>query len=169
MRKITIKKNRHYPCLIPFPLPFWVNKHGISIRFSKIMFTGSCMYNLVDEDQLDTNKLFGFSIGHHRHGSSFRFGWRPLLDEGLIEIISYEYHDGVRQKIMPICKISPNKWYEFSIAYSPVTNRTIYLVDNIRFVNNMNLRKKYGWGYCLGFYFGGNEKAPQNISIYKKA
>ena len=180
MIRIRIKKGRHYPYLIPIAFPFWVKKDDGSFRTDRFRFTASCMFNLHDEDQWDVNKLFGFSIGHHQKGSSFRFGWRPLLNNMTIEIVAYEYHDGVRQKTMPICEVQLNKWYKFRVGYLPHINRTHYLVMDERtnklikdreiyeFSNDFVLKKKSGLGYTLGVYFGGNEKAPQDITIYKK-
>jgi len=126
------------------------------------------MFDLHDEDQWDVNKLFGFSIGHHQKQSSFRFGWRPILSENLIEIVAYEYHDGFRMKTMPICRVELNKWHDFTVVYNAKKDRSIYFVNEIEFYNNVKLAKKYGLGYTLGIYFGGNEKAPQDITIYKK-
>ena len=168
MIKIRIKKGRHYPYLIPIIFPFWVRKNNNNCRSAQFMFTDSCMFDLHDEDQWDVNKLFGFSIGHHHNGSSFRFGWRPILSENKIEIVAYEYHDGVRQKTMPICKIELNQWYKFTGLYNNIINKSVYFVNKINFINNMKLINKSGLGYTLGVYFGGNEKAPQDITIYKK-
>ena len=174
MRKIKIRKGFH----LPFPfiwlgLPFWVKKNKVTIRSKKFKFTDSCMFNLHDEDQWDVNKLFGFSIGHHHHGSSFRFGWRPILENNTIEIVAYEYHDGVRQKTMPICEVKLNEWYMFNIIYNPQTQISQYFVNHEfvfskSFKNIFKLKKRWGMGYTLGLYFGGNEKAPQDIIIYKK-
>lgn len=177
--KITIRKGRHYPCLIPIGFPIWVKKNEGTHRTAKFMFTDSCMFDLKDEDQWDVNKLFGFSIGHHHRGSSFRFGWRPKLETNTIEIVAYEYHSGFRLKTMSICEVELNKWYKFRIGYLPHLNKTTYHIGDIKtkkmikdrflvdFVNNVNLAKKSGLGYKLGVYFGGNEKAPQDITIYK--
>lgn len=166
--KIKIGKGHHYPWLIPIVFPFWVKKHSSSVRKAKFMFTESCMFDLHDEDQHDVNKLFGFSIGYH-HKTSFRFGWRPILDENKIEIVAYEYHDGERQKTMPICKIFTNQWYEFIISYNHDKSRTYYFVDDEGFTNLIRLKgKKWGLGYTLGIYFGGNETAPHKIIIHKK-
>ena len=169
--KIKIKKNRHYPFLIPIALPFWVKKNSITRRTAKFKFTESCLFDLIDEDQHDVNKLFGFSIGFH-HKTSFRFGWRPILSENKIEIVGYEYHDGVRQVTMPITRININQWYGFSISYnrpSQISHYSVYdTKDNANLVNSVILEKQdYGLGYTLGIYFGGNEKAPQDIVIYK--
>jgi len=180
MIRIKIKKGRHYPYLIPIAFPFCVKKDENNYREARFKFTDSCMFDLHDEDQWDVNKLFGFSIGHHQHGSSFRFGWRPILSENKIEIVAYEYHDGFRMKTMPICRIKPNKWYRFRVGYYPKINRTHYVVMDTKtnklikdreiyeFNNDINLARKSGLGYTLGVYFGGNEKAPQDIIIYKK-
>jgi len=165
--KIKIKKGRHYPWLIPIGLPICVRKKTSTFRSANFMFTDSCMFDLHDEDQWDVNKLFGFSIGHHQKGTSFRFGWRPLLNNMTIEIVAYEYHDGFRLRTMPICEVELNKWHEFIISYNPQKQKTFYFVNKKSFSNNVSLAKKSGLGYTLGVYFGGNEKAPQDITIYK--
>jgi len=166
--KIVIKKNKHYPWLIPIVLVIWVKRKISTIRTANFLFTDSCLYDLRDEDQWDTNKLFGFSIGHHQHQSSFRFGWRPILKENKIEIVAYEYHNGLRNKIMPICRVTINEWHVFRIIYIPDLGRCYYRINDIEFVNKFCLMKKHGWGYILGVYFGGNKKAPQDIIIHKK-
>lgn len=166
--KIKIGKGHHYPWLIPIAFPFWVKRKKTTIRKAKFMFTKSCMFDLKDEDQWDVNKLFGFSIGYH-HKTSFRFGWRPLLEENMIEIVGYEYHDGIRQKTIPVHKVKLNEWHEYTITYDPIHQIVHYLISAGGFkYNKIILMKKWGLGYTLGIYFGGNEKAPQDIIIHKK-
>lgn len=165
-RKIKIKKNRHYPFL-PIFLPKWVNKNMNTIRKGKFMFTNSCMYKFEGADQHDVNKLFGFSIGFH-HKNSFRFGWRPIIHENKIEIVGYEYHDGIRQPTMPICRVYLNKWYDCEIIYNPLIQRTYYIFNKEIMFNDFKIKKRFGLGYTLGIYFGGNRKAPHDIIIYKK-
>lgn len=177
--KVVTKKGRHYPYLIPIAFPFWVSGKEDSRREAKFIFTESCMFDLHDEDQHDVNKLFGFSIGMH-HNTSFRFGWRPLLNNRTIEIVAYEYHDNVRQNTMPICEVQLNKQYRFRLVYLPKVKRSYYSVMDVEthklilhreiyeFINDVDLIKKSGLGYTLGIYFGGNEKAPQDITIHKK-
>ena len=166
--RIKIGKGHHYPWLIPIAFPFWVKRKESTIRKAKFMFTDSCMFDLKDEDQWDVNKLFGFSIGHHHH-TSFRFGWRPLLNENLIGIVAYEYHDGERQKTIPFHKVKLNEWYEYTIIYKSNKQQIHYLVSTGGFErHNLNIKRRWGLGYTLGIYFGGNEKAPQDIIIYKK-
>lgn len=167
MIRIKIKKGRHYPWLIPIAFPFRVRKDDSNYRSAQFMFTDSCLFDLKDEDQWDVNKLFGFSIGMH-HKTSFRFGWRPILKNGTIEIVGYEYHDNVRQKTMPICEVKPNEWHNFTVSYNNKSNKSFYFVNDKCITNNVKLVKKSGWGYTLGVYFGGNEKAPQDITIFKR-
>jgi len=168
MKKIVIKKGRHYPYLIPMGLPICVRKNDSTIRSAMFAFTSSCLFDLHDEDQHDVNKLFGFSIGHHQKGSSFRFGWRPILENQTIEIVAYEYHDGVRQATMPITEVGIGEWHEYIISYNSQRQKTFYFIDKKSFSNDFKLKKKSGLGYTLGVYFGGNEKAPQDITIYKR-
>lgn len=169
--KIIIRKNKHYPfflfCL-PFPIWFWKKKTTQKKRYFK--FTESCLYDLKDEDQLDINKLFGFSIGHHHKQNSFRFGWRSNLNSKEIEIFTYEYHNGIRQKPKHLCNLElDNKYHRFHIIYNPITQSTFYNVDNTFFcISKFSLNKKHGLGYSLEPYFGGNEEAPHDIIFYRK-
>lgn len=171
----TIFKGCHYP--FPFfflTSPKWVKKDKPTSMTRCFRFTKSCLFDLKDEDQWDVNKLFGFSIGFH-HNTSFRFGWRPLLETGQIEIVRYEYHNGVRQPTGRICPVDINKPYQFELTYFPCEQKTHYRIIEkgslieVREIRSLfkkpYLKKKYGLGYLLGIYFGGNETAPQKIKI----
>jgi len=130
------------------------------------------MFDLKDADQGDVNKLFGFSIGKHHH-TSFRFGWRPLLSTNSIEIVAYEYHDGIRQETLPIGTVSLNKWYSYKLIYSAKRQASTYKITKSPSeysitTHDVKLKKASGWGYTLRPYFGGNEKAPQKIIIYRR-
>jgi hypothetical protein len=165
--KIIIRKNSHRPFPY-FALRMPVCTRKITLSTRRFMFTKSCLYDLKDEDQYDVNKLFGFSIGFH-HTTSFRFGWRADLKTNTIEIVAYEYHDTIRQETMHVCNVEIDKWHEFALYYFPDVQKTWYLVDNFPILSNyFKLKKNSGLGYRLGLYFGGNEKAPQDILIYRK-
>jgi len=167
--KIKIKKGKHYP----FPYffwarPIWVRKNKSTFKRADFRFTDSCMFNLKDEDQHDVNKLFGFSIGHHQKNSSFRIGWRPILDKNKIEIVAYEYHDGVRQATKSMGLVNLNQWYRCNVVYLPIFNKSYFRFGTLETETHVELKKKSGLGYTLGVYFGGNEKAPQDITILKR-
>jgi hypothetical protein len=131
------------------------------------MFTESCLYDLKDEDQWDVNKLFGFSIGMH-HKISFRFGWRSILETKEIEIVAYEYYDGVRQVTKIIDRVGINEWHRYILCYYPLIQKVVYYISGAKkgLTTDVKIKKKWGWGYTLGLYFGGNDKAPQKIVIY---
>lgn len=172
-----IRKGFHYPFPLFFlTLPKWVKKDKPTSRIKCFRFTESCLFDLGDEDQWDVNKLFGFSIGLH-HKTSFRFGWRPKLESNQIEIVGYEYHNGKRHSTMPIMKVDVNVNYIFELTYYPLEQKTHYVIKNpmsgeklgelIHLFDESYLYKKYGLGYLLGIYFGGNERAPQKIVIHR--
>lgn len=163
---MKIKKNHHYPFPYFFiTLPIWVSCKKSKIIERNYFFTKSCLYDLHNVDELDTNKLFGFSIGYH-HNTSFRFGWRPILEENKIELIAYEYQNKIRS-IKPICKVNVDQRINFKLGYNPITNEIIYCANDSIIINKINLKKKFGLGYKLGLYFGGNETAPQDIYIFR--
>lgn len=185
--RIVIKKNKHYPFpYFPIFLPKWVSKRRPTVITRCYWFTESCLYDLKDEDQGDVNKLFGFSIGLH-HNTSFRFGWKADLKTQTIEIVGYEYHDKIRQATIHICNVALRNSVYFMLYYSP-EGKTEYVVyqdntyygkyilseDVVRNVvevvvgNTVNIKRKWGLGYTLGLYFGGNETAPQDIIIHRE-
>jgi len=172
--RITIKKGKRYP----FPyfgiyMPILTRKDRYFKKRKSFEFTMSCIYDLKDDDQHDVNKLYGFSVGFH-HKNSFRFGWRPNADLTKIEIVGYEYRNGVRTPTLPICEVDVYKSYTFQIRYVPGFSVIQYSVcdDDNGLIgiaqSQIQLKHKYNWGYKLGLYFGGNEKAPHDIIIYKK-
>lgn len=168
-RTIIIKKGSHYPFPYFFlTLPKWVNRKKPTSMKRWFVFTQSCLYDFKDVDQHDVNKLFGFSIGLH-HNTSFRFGWRPNSDLTAIEIVGYEYQDGKRIPTIPICEVALDKSVGFLLMYEPKGKTTycVYNGENIVVENNVNIKKKWGLGYILGIYFGGNKPAPHEIEIDK--
>ncbi len=171
--QLKIKKGNHYPFPFYFGLPIWVKKNKPTSLARSFSFTESCLYDLKDEDQHDVNKLFGFSVGWH-HKTSFRFGWRPNLEARTIEIVGYEYHDKIRKPTTHICNIELGKETYFLLSYHPkgkieyavyqkntISNETTAIIRN-----TVNIKRKWGLGYTLGVYFGGNETAPHDIIIY---
>jgi hypothetical protein len=173
MVKLRILKNmrKPFPFFI-FPVPVFIWKKKSFEIIKNFNFDNSAIYHFDDADQADVNKLFGFSIGYH-HNNSFRFGWRPTVDLLKIEIVGYEYHDKIRISTIHIVNVEVNKWYKYVMAYNADLNLVEYSVideNNLgtEISSSIELQKNLSWGYKLGLYFGGNKKAPHNITIYKK-
>lgn len=175
MMKKVIKKNRRrpFPFIHLFPLKIVSQKQSFVIE-KWVKFTDSAIYSFDDEDQHDVNKLFGFSIGYH-HKNSFRFGWRPNYDLSKMEIVGYEYHDGIRIPTIPICDVQLNKWYKYAIIYFSLIKEVKYCVYDedgnticAEETSSINLKHRLNFGYKLYLYFGGNKKAPHDITIYMR-
>lgn len=170
--KRMIPKNRRTPFpFIDFLLPIFIRKSKSFSIIKEFNFTDSAIYHFDNDNQWDVNKLFGFSIGMH-HNNSFRFGWRPNKDLTKMEIVGYEYHNKIRIPTIPILEVELNKWYKYEIAYIPSTSEIQYVVMDDKNVtikrSPIELKHNLSWGYKLFLYFGGNEKAPHDILIYKR-
>jgi hypothetical protein len=109
----------------------------------KFKFNFNCKYDLGDVDQQDWNKLVGFSRGYHRK-NSVRIVWRWNVEKQKMEIAHYWYKDGVRSW-GDIKEIELGKVYKEKLEIE---------------------KGKYPkWGYMLWPYFGGNKKAPHDMSL----
>ena len=128
-------------------------------------FDSSAIYTNVNPDnQLDINKLYGFSDNNSTHQMfSARFGWG--WSNNALRLYSYVYNDGIRisKELGTVaigaennCSIKVNpKSYVFSLNGKvdslPRTSTTVKAT-----------------GYKLYPYYGGNETAPHNIYIWIK-
>lgn len=156
-----IKKNNHFSNNFFYKLFNFFNFKR-KIKF-KVIFDESSYYDLNNPNQLDINKLFGFSIGYH-HKNSARFGWNSVSKD-CVAIYSYCYVNGIR-KTNFMTNININSEYTMSIV-----DRNFYyffsIIDSNGNIIRDNVSKNniFGIGYNLWPYFGGDEKAPHNIEI----
>jgi len=169
MKRKTLKNTRIPFPFIDFLLPIFIRKSKSFSIIKEFNFSDSAIYHFDDDDQWDVNKLFGFSIGFH-HDNSYRFGWRPNKDLTKIEIVGYEYIDKIRVPTIPIWEVELNKWYKYELKYNAVLGQIEYLVTGNNEYRGIvhPITIKLNWGYKLFLYFGGNKKAPHDITIYKK-
>ena len=169
---MRICKNRRRPFL-RIQKPVVIRRNKSFTIYKEFLFESSAIYKFDDEDQFDVNKLFGFSIGCH-HKNSYRFGWRPSSDLTKIEIVGYEYRNGIRVPTIPICEILPYRWYSFSMHYDSEFETLDYVVCDLSgdgcaaIESDMKLKHNIQLGYTLGLYFGGNKKAPHDITINQR-
>jgi hypothetical protein len=128
-------------------------------------FDSSAIYtSTTPENQWDTNKLMGFSdCNSKHHDNSARFGWR-WLNNGL-DIMAYVYKDGHRiiEKI-GVAKIGQENYYNIQITNDFYT----FNFNDNRISIPRGQTCDQGAYYLLFHYFGGDEVAPHNISIYIK-
>lgn len=155
----TIKKGKHRAKPLMFGLFL---KKKLSYRVS---FDTSAKY-FIGQDQDDTNKLFGIGFFPHHHKESARFGWRYNENLNRIEILAYCYVNGNR--IIDLITTVP-----FHVSHKMellISKRnfvfTVYKELPMVLVIEHNRHKKIG--YRLGCFFGGNQPAPQTITIEMK-
>jgi cytochrome c biogenesis protein ResB len=126
-----------------------------------VRFDSSAIYQTNDpQNQYDINKLWGFSEGYNHQYNSARFGWR--WSDNALRLFGYVYNAGTRISreisAIPIdstihCSVMiRDSLYDFTVNDS--------IISLPRTATGVNAS-----GYQLYPYFGGDETAPQNISI----
>ena len=164
--KLVIFKGCHYSTF--FPRIICKNNFNKTI---KVKFDESCKY-IIDEASC-VNKLWGFSSGLFGvHENSYRFGWTYDSITNRIVIWTYMYINGRLYKdILHYCKLGVE--YTFNIeshtSESGITHTTFSIYDNN---NTLLVDKTFHCPYALkktllelGFYFGGNTRAPHKMFI----
>lgn len=133
---------------------------GVTFQEFKVKFSASCL-TLPGKPNCDTdtNKLFGWSHGHH-HSNSIRMGWRSA--QGLIRLSGYIYQNGI-MTTKGFVSVPVNTWITCGIEHVPE-------LGIVRFYANgktleMPYTRKPSWGYLLKPYFGGDCPAPVNMTI----
>jgi hypothetical protein len=157
-----IKKGKHYCDQFLYKL---LNLFNFNKKIEYIVkFDSSCIYELNKEDQLDINKLFGFSSGFSHHQNSVRFGWNYI--EGKIVLYAYCYDDGKRIKSY-ICRVDVVD--EIKLTIFVENDAYVFEVQKLKLGSRSKVKmyktKKFLFGYNLWPYFGGNNVAPHEMSI----
>ena len=131
----------------------------------EVVFDSTAAYQSgLPENQLDVNKLIGFSdCTNNHHQNSARIGW--AWNGQAVRLYAYAYVNGERV-IKPLGDFPLNRPVTCSVA---ATGDQYYfsagtIVDSIsRFCASYS-----GTRYKLYPYFGGNEVAPHDITIRMK-
>jgi hypothetical protein len=133
-------------------------------------FLPTCLYQLsTNYDQV--NKLFGISEGFH-HWDSARIGWR-CLDGEKIELLAYAYVNKKRI-IKPMIKCNAQQWVFCHIENKPSKYVFKALTANGQSITvSIDKPKRlfiYDFSklfiYRLYPYFGGQQSAPHDMSLY---
>ena len=131
------------------------------LRFM-VQFDSSAVYQTVEkENQYDINKLYGFSDNNSEHHLySARFGWR--WSDGALRLFAYVYNAGVvSYRELTTLQIGSSMECGITVAGSGY----IFHYDGNQTVMPRESTTPVAEGYMLYPYFGGNEKAPQDIYI----
>lgn len=177
MTKRLIKKDRHRPT--PFRIAalhpiFRFNKHYFDKEFAQhVLFTPSCRYN-ISLDQSDWNKLTGVCLSMWGpHGTSYRFAWRWREDKKAFEICAYYYCNGKGWIAEHIGYAYLHSNYEIKLklkardgkitAVFSMQDVASETVQQVTVHNVLNSSPRLGFG--CGLYFGGNRKAPHDMTV----
>lgn len=157
--KYMIKAGEHYTAQNKYK-PIETSELKFAVRFDSSAFYQSARA----ENQYDINKLYGFSDNggdHHRY--SARFGWR--WSDGALWLFAYVYNDGkVVSEELGVVPVGPE------INCSIKVTADTYLFSCGEYVRTLPRKSKTvtGKGYLLYPYFGGDEAAPHDFTMWIK-
>jgi hypothetical protein len=129
----------------------------------KVKFDSSAIYKTSNAaNQSDINKLFGFSDNNELHHEySARFGWR--WSDNALRLFAYVYNDG-KMSFKELGTVAIDKENDCSISASG--DEYIFSLNGNATVMPRMSTTPEAEGYMLYPYFGGDEPAPHNISIW---
>ena len=160
---LKIKKGNHYSTLLSF-----IKSLGLTVKNGfeyKIKFNPNCLYDLKSLDNYDCNKLCGVSTSYTHIEQSARIGWRCIDGEN-IQIMTFVHDKGTFLEPQLLGVVSPNEWFECSIDILGDTFLFLFSSKNIENEIEIKVSKKaYTLKYKLGFYFGGNNTAPNDMNV----
>ena len=163
MKKWTILKGCHYSTFIPTIKKI---KDGLELT-REFEFTDSCKYQ-IDEASC-VNKLFGFCFGLFGvHKSSIRFGWTYDNIEDKFILWNYCYENGQLDKhFINDAKFNPGDIFRVTLkVHDEGSNiKKVEMFINDEFVHAHDYQLKNKWLFTLGFYFGGNTRAPHKMQL----
>lgn len=156
-QKYTIAKGSHYCDKNSFGP---VNQQELAFI---VKFDSSAIYRTVSaSNQVDINKLYGFSDnGSHHQMFSARFGWRWTHDS--LQIFGYVYNNGILN-ITRLGTVEIGSENSCSIKVDKATY--IFTLNGEKTIMPRASTTVVGQGYKLYPYFGGDEVAPHEISIW---
>lgn len=129
----------------------------------KVKFDSSAIYTSGKaENQNDINKLFGFSDNNATHHEySARFGWR--WSDNALRLFAYDYNNSV-MSFKELGTVSIGKENDCSITVSG--SKYIFTLNGAETEMPRASTTPEAEGYQLYPYFGGDETAPHDISIW---
>lgn len=128
-------------------------------------FDSTAIYTTINPDnQLDINKLYGFSDNNSTHQQfSARFGWR--WSDNALRLFGYVYNNGIRDsKELGTVSIGSENNCSIKVTATSYVFSLNGITDSLPRASTTVKAN----GYKLYPYFGGDETAPHNIYILIK-
>lgn len=164
-RHFVIKKGKHNGR--PQSVVKWKLKRDFSrtLHF-QVRFDASVRYATQDpQNQHDWNKIMGVTT-YRIHKNSIRLGWRYNPKTDRVELGYYGYLGGARTMPM-LTSVALGEWADVSLG---MDNDSMFVeVNGVRHEETGDLKlpsvlPTSTWILATA-YFGGDEKAPQTISV----
>ena len=131
-----------------------------SVLKFKAVFDSSAIYSISDtEDISDVNKLFGMTdCGVANHVNSARIGWRWFRDS--LQLFAYVYSNGKRTITYMTSAVIGR---EINCSITVAKDKYLFSINDVSFAQQRTCYENDR--FMLYPFFGGNTKAPHNISI----
>jgi len=161
-KTFKVKKNRHYSRPRRFKLyrkPNWLRTSAI--------FQSNCDYDLKDADQQDWNKLTGLTFSWNPLHETAMVGWRYNRETKLIELCGYYHVNKGRHFTEPLMSVKIGERVDtfIQVDYKKKVYRVIIEKGDDIVTHEYPFTHNKSWTKRINLWFGGNEKAPQTISI----
>ncbi|MGZ8510531.1 MAG: hypothetical protein ACXWWA_09155 [Chitinophagaceae bacterium] len=151
-----IRKGQHYSDKRPLK-----TVSTVEMKFYA-KFDQSGIYQTVNPaNQYDINKLWGFSEGFNNQYNSARVGWG--YSDGAIRLYGYVYSKGIRHS-KEITSVTPGQEIYCSIKVSG--SNYIFSANGTSVTLPRGTTASKASGFQQYPYFGGDEVAPHNVSIF---
>lgn len=153
--KYTIKKGEQHATLS------YINTDIAKLKFKALFDSTSIYKTSLASNQGDINKLYGVSdCESYHHTNSARFGWRWYEEK--LEIWAYTYSEGKRNFAL-LDTVSIGSFNEYELEFQE--NKYVFRLNDKK-VEMPRFCVASAKGYKLFPYFGGDETAPHDISIW---
>lgn len=166
----TIIKGMHRPIGIipPFLRNMRIRRNRSHVISYDFLINDTYEYLIGGGDQMDWNKMYGWSFGMNHHKNSVRIAWRYNPKDKSVEFAPYAYING--KMMLPSNEQIVRGFIGDSISTSiEVLGDTAHVViynGDVKYTTNFifcGCEKKPLFG--LWMYFGGNRTAPHDIKI----
>ncbi len=167
LTEYTISEGQHF-CL---PRIFKIRNKPERVSWY-IVFGENADYDLQDEDQQDWNKLCGLFYNFlNTRDNTVMVGWRYNQKTQRMELNGYYHVDKGRDFTKPLLDVALGEPVRVDIRVDYAQkNYTVQLTrvnDGTLAKNSMPFTHDHTSCMEINTYFGGNEAAPQDITIYK--
>lgn len=115
-------------------------------------------------DQNDVNKIFG--IGYMWTGkNSARFGWNYNIQTDKINLFAYYHTNSPKGEFDKICEVEIGVTYLLILNIHERSYRFSVITEECEKSIDINRKHKKKLSYNQGLYFGGQQRAPHDITI----